>query len=144
MNAFNRGFMGLLALAWIAALGAAIWLVWDQSRLVEIDTSAIKLNFDLIADTQAEKILATIVASVLMLPALMLLGFEMKPARRRDMTAHTANDGDVRTMRGRIDSLEKDLANERSRNDVQRERNRADDRVAASSGNRRWHLFPRH
>jgi hypothetical protein len=143
MNAFNRGLIALLALAWIAVLGAAIWLVWDQSRLVEIDTSAIKLNFDLIADTRAEQILATIIAAVLMLPALLLLGFEMKPNRRRDIAAQTADEGDVRKMQGRIDSLERDLTNERARNEELRDRKRDDNRAAAT-GNRRWHLFPRH
>jgi hypothetical protein len=140
MNAFNRGFMGLLALGWIAVLGAAIWLVWDQSRLFEIDTSAIKLNFDLIADTQAEKVLATIIAGALMLPALLLLGFEMKPSRRRDTAVQTANGSDDRKMQNRIDSLERDLANERARNDNVRDR--GDKPV--TTGNRRWHLFPRH
>lgn len=146
MNAFNRGVIALLALAWVAVLGAAIWLVWDQSRLVEIDSSAIQLNFDLISDTQAERILATIIAAALMLPALLLLGFEMKPSRRRDMVLATANEGDVRKMQSRIDSLEKDLTEERARN--QNLRNRDNDRVpadrATSSSSRRWHLFPRH
>ncbi|MGE0060354.1 MAG: hypothetical protein AB7T32_20430 [Dehalococcoidia bacterium] len=146
MNAFNRGFIALLALAWVAVLGAAIWLVWDQARLVEIDSSAIKLNFDLIANRQAEQILATIIAAALMLPALMLLALEMKPSRRRDMVLATANEGDVRNMQSRIDTLEKDLTEERARNENLRHRD--NDRVEANrvtnGGSRRWHLFPRH
>jgi hypothetical protein len=143
MNAFNRAFVALLALGWVAALGAGIWLVWDQARLIEIESSSINLNFDLIANTQAEQILATIIASVLMLPAVMLLLFEMKPARRRDMVVQTANEGDVRKMQSRISSLEKDLAEERARGDNERVRD-ADRGDARPSGSRRWHLFPRH
>jgi hypothetical protein len=143
MNSFNRAFIALLALGWVAALGAAIWLVWDQSRLIDINSSSINLNFDIIADTQAEQILATIIAGAAMLPALMLLGFEMKPSRHRDMVDATANDGDSRRMQSRIDSLERDLSNERARNDNQRIRD-ADGTVHEKSGSRRWHLFPRH
>ncbi len=143
MNAFNRAFIALLALAWVAALGAAIWLVWDQSRLIEIDTSAVQLNFDLIATTQAEQILATIIAAALMLPALMLLAFEMKPSRRRDMVLATANEGDVRKMQSRIDSQEKDLAEERARSENLRTRDN-DQPTTATTGSRRWGLFPRH
>jgi len=142
MNAFNRAFMTLLSLAWIAALGAAIWLIWDQSRLIEVDTNAITLNFDLIANTQAEKILATIIAGALMLPALLLLGFEMKPSRRRDMVVQTASERDVRKMQSRQQSLEKDLMEERVRNENLRDRDAAP--AVSHSGSRRWHLFPRH
>jgi hypothetical protein len=139
MNSFNRGFIALLALGWIALLGAAIWLVWDQSRLIEITSSSVNLNFDIVADTQAEQILATIIAAALMLPALMLLAFEMKPSRSRDTA--TANEGDVHKMQSRIDSLEKDLTEERARNENLRRRDNGD----VSAGNsRRWHLFPRH
>jgi hypothetical protein len=143
MNSFNRGFIALLALGWIAALAAGIWLVWDQSRLIEITSSSVNLNFDIIADTQAEQILATIVAGALMLPALLLLALELKPGRRRDMAVAAANDGDSRKMQSRIDSLEKDLREERSRNESLRNRDVDRDRVPAD-GSRRWHLFPRH
>jgi hypothetical protein len=141
MNSFNRAFLALLALAWIAALGAAIWLVWDQSRIVDITSSSINLNFDIVADTQAEQILATIVAGALMLPALLLLAFELKPSRRGDVVAASAHEGDTKRMQSRIDSLEKDLKDERARNNNQRDRE-ADRTVPAD--NRRWHLFPRH
>jgi hypothetical protein len=141
MSSFNRGFIALLALGWIALLGAAIWLVWDQSRLVEITSSSVNLSFDIVADTRAEQILATIIAVALMLPALMLLAFEMKPSRGRDTVPATANEGDVHQMQSRIDTLEKDLTEERARNENLRRR----DNGGVSAGNsRRWHLFPRH
>jgi len=141
MNAFNRAFIALLALAWIAALGAAIWLIWDQSRVIDITSSSVNLNFDIIADTRAEQILATIVAAALMLPALMLLLLELKPSRRRD-EAYVANDRDNDRMQSRIDSLEKDLERERARNDDDRIRD-ADTRDAHPSGSRRFGIFPR-
>jgi hypothetical protein len=122
-------------------MGAAIWLVWDQSRVVEITSSSVNLNFDIVADTQAEQILATIVAAALMLPALMLLMFEMKPSRSHEMVLATANEGDVHKMQSRIDSLEKDLTEERSRNENLRRR---DDGSVNAGSSRRWHLFPRH
>lgn len=140
MNSFNRAFMTLLALAWVAAMGAGIWLVWDQARLIEITSNSVNLNFDIVANTQAEKILATIIAGALMLPALMLLAFETKPSRRPDMVLQTANEGDVRKMQSEMSSLEKDLTEERARNESLR--NREPDTSHTSS--RRWHLFPRH
>jgi hypothetical protein len=143
MNAFNRAFIAIMALAWIAVLGAAIWLVWDQSRVAEISSSSVNLNFDIIANTQAEKILATIIAGAAMLPALMLLALEMKPSRRRDMVVQTASERDVRKMQSHERELERDLAEERARNDNQRIRD-ADAKPVRSSNSRRWHLFPRH
>ena len=143
MNAFNRAFVALLALGWVAALGAAIWLVWDQSRVIEISSSSVNLNFDIIANTQAEQILATIIAAALMLPAIMLLAFELKPSRRHDMVLETASESDVRKMQSRIGTLEQDLAEERARNDDARLTD-ADGKPARTNGSRRWHLFPRH
>ncbi len=142
MNAFNRAFVGLLALGWVAALGAAVWLVWDQARVVDITSESVNLNFDIIANTQAEQILATIVAGTLMLPALMLLMFEMKPSRRRETAVQTADEGDVRKMQDRIDSLEKDLSEERGRNESLR-RDRTDDGTSRPHTGRRWGLFSR-
>ena len=145
MNSFNRAFIALLALAWVAALGAAIWLVWDQARLIDITSNSVNLNFDIIADTQAEKILATIVAGAAMLPALILLGLEMKPSRRRDVAAVGAqDDNETRRMQARIDSLERDLAAERGRKDDDRIRTHDTDVDRKETGSRRWHLFPRH
>ena len=142
MNAFNRAFIALLALAWVAVLGAAIWLIWDQSRVVEITSSSLNLNFDIIANTQAEKILATIIAGAAMLPALMLLLLEMKPSRRHDMVVQTASERDVRKMQSHERELDRDLAEERARNDDQRIRDA--DAKPVRSNSRRWHLFPRH
>lgn len=142
MNSVNRVFMTLLALAWVAAMGAGIWLVWDQARLIEITSNSVNLNFDIVANTQAEKILATIIAGALMLPALMLLAFETKPSRRPDMVLQTANEGDVRKMQSQMSSLEKDLAEERARNESLR--NRDTDKDVSHTSSRRWHLFPRH
>lgn len=142
MNAFNRGFLALLALAWIAALAGIIWLIWDQSRVLDITSSSVSLNFDVIADTQAEKILATIVAVALMLPALLLFVLELKPSRRSDAEVVRATDNNRGEMQSRIDSLEKDLKEERSRNESLRNRDR--DERPATSGHRGWHLFPRH
>jgi hypothetical protein len=144
MNAFNRAFIAVMALVWVAALGAAIWLIWDQARVAEISSSSVNLNFDIIANTQAERILATIIAGAAMLPALILLAFEMKPSRRRDMVAPTVSERDVRKMQSHERELERDLAEERARNDNQRIRDADAKPVRSSSGSRRWHLFPRH
>jgi hypothetical protein len=143
MNAFNRAFIALLALGWVAALGAAIWLVWDQGRLIEITSNSINLNFDIIADTQAEQILATIVAAALMLPALMLLMFEMKPSRRRETAAYS-NEAASRPAPARAETRDDDFTDERSRIDDARRRDNVDDRDERPGGSRRWHLFPRH
>jgi len=144
MNAFNRAFIAVMALAWVALLGAAIWLVWDQSRVAEISSSSVNLNFDIIASTQAEKILATIIAGAAMLPAMMLLAFEMKPSRRHDMVVQTASERDVRKMQSHERELERELAEERARNDNQRIRDADAKPVRSSSSSRKWHLFPRH
>ncbi len=141
MNAFNRAFIALLALAWVAVLGAAVWLVWDQARLVEIDTSSINLNFDIIADTQSEQILATIIAGALMLPALMLLAMELKPSRRREAAAYSASDRDRDRAPSRIDRRDDDLADERSRLD---DAHREADKDGRPRSSRRWNVFPRH
>jgi len=138
MNTFNRAFVGLLALGWIAALGAAIWLVWDQSRVVDLASSSVNLNFDIIADTQAERILATIAAAALMLPALFLLAFEMKPSRHRAATAEDSAEN--RRLQSRVETLERELKEERSRNVSPRD----DREVATAHGRSRWNLFPRH
>lgn len=137
MNAFNRAFIALLALAWVAVLGAAIWLIWDQSRIVELTSSSVNLNFDIIADTEAERMLATLAAGALMLPALMLLTFEIKPSGHRNVVTQSTSEGDVNKMQGRMASLEKDLAEERARNEGLRGRDRT------QSSGRRWHLFGR-
>lgn len=142
MNAFNRAFIALLALAWVAALGAAVWLIWDQARVLTIDSETIALNFDIIANTRAEQLLATIIAGALMLPALFLLALELKPTRRRDLVTATADEGDVRKMQARIDSLERDLAAERARSEEVRIR-QAEDGRPRPAATRRWHLFSR-
>jgi hypothetical protein len=121
MNVFNRGFLTLLALAWVAALAVGVWLVWDESRFVEVSNNALALNFDIFADTQAEKILATIIAVALMLPALGLLVLEMKPSHHREVA-----EGDTRHMQDRITTLERELAEERRRN---KDLRAGDDRV---------------
>jgi hypothetical protein len=66
----------------------------------------------------------------------------MKPSRRRDTAVQAASDGETRKLQARIDSLEKDLAAERARNDDARIGDAG--HKVSRSGNRRWHLFPRH
>jgi hypothetical protein len=147
MNVFNRGFLTLLALAWIAALAVGIWLVWDESRFVEISNNALSLNFDLFANTESERILATIIAVALMLPALGLLMLEMKPSRHREVA-----DSDSRRMQDRISTLERELGEERQRNkdlqaDNDRVRDTVEDRVRDRAdthhGRRSWNPFAR-
>lgn len=141
MNTFNRGLLAILALAWIAVLAAGIWMIWDQTRVIDISSNAVSLNFDIVANTQAERILGTIIAAALMFPALMLLLLELKPSRRRDMVVQTANESDVHKMQDRIGTLERDLAEERARNDNLRARGA--DTAPRHAGSRRWNLFSR-
>jgi len=169
MSVFNRSFMSLVALAWCAALALGAYLIWDQSRNLNFDGSWLQFHLDLILDTEAERILATLVAAALALPALLLLAMELTPAggarysrndRRRD-ESYGALQAKVDTLQKRLDDeqtrrrdVEKDfgreraLANDESRRNAEAVRSTAGRPVNAEerppqSRRRGWHLLPR-
>lgn len=154
MNAINRIFVAILALAWIALLGFIAYLVWNPGEFVEVSGSTVNARFDVLLETTAEQTLASIVIGLLMLPAVMLLLMEATVRDRRvgDATAEAklAHDRNKR-LEARVSELEKELESERKR-DADTVRRVADrdervdtyepdrERVTAS---RRWHLFGR-
>lgn len=115
MPAFNRFFIGVLALAWCAVLAVAIWLVWDQARFIEVNDGGVELMLDVTLE-RAEQILATIALGALALPALGLLFLETRRygPRHVPQVARPADDDRVARLQDRIDSLERRLAAERS------------------------------
>ncbi|MPZ49797.1 MAG: hypothetical protein GEU75_10980 [Dehalococcoidia bacterium] len=141
MNAFNRAIMSLLALAWIGVLAGILVLVWDEGLVVNFDQSYATLDFDVFANTQAEQILASIVLGALMLPALMLLLFEVKPSPSRRMD-------EVRYPRDEVPARA-----EASQHRIEGERRHTDaaltdeavnyrDRDEAAPRHRRWRFLP--
>jgi hypothetical protein len=165
MSIFNRTFMSLLALAWCAAMVTGLYLVWDQSRDIHVTGDFAHLNFDLIFDTQAEQILATIVICTLALPAFLLLAMEITPSAspvrydsKRDQR-YGALQAQNESLTKQLDEerrqrrdLEKDYGRERSYSRDEARRNAETVRSSAdrpagtedrpAQRQRRWHLLP--
>lgn len=169
MIVFNRSFVALLALAWCAALALGAYLIWDQSRNMNFERSWLQLHLDLIFETQAERILATIATAALALPALLLLAMELTPSggarysrgdRRRD-ESYGALQAKVDTLQKRLDDeqsrrrdVERDFGQERAMARDESRRNAEAVRTTAgrpatveesppNSRKRGWHLLPR-
>jgi hypothetical protein len=142
MNAFNRLFVSLIAIGWIALMVGAMVLIWNQGNAFEVTSSNLRIGWDIPAANSSEQTLATLVAALLMLPALMILMAELSLRDRRADAAVIA--GEVQRRNSELTdqnaSLVKQLETERGRNaDGAR---RAVDRVEPA-GPRRWHLFGR-
>jgi hypothetical protein len=113
----------VLALAWIGLLVLVGWLVWDQTRFLQVNDMGIDFRFDIVADTRAEQILATIVLAALAIPPLgmlMTLGMGVRGRNRRVReTAETrgavagASGERVARIEEHVEDLERRLANER-------------------------------
>jgi hypothetical protein len=108
MKPFNRGFAAFVALCWLAALAAVIYLMWAPDRTVDINGSHLRAAFA-ISLAGSDRILATLVALAAMLPALALIGLEARPEKRRD--AHdpavvAAGDERYRKLDERISALQ--------------------------------------
>jgi hypothetical protein len=126
MSGFNRAFMSLLLLAWCAALGGLMYLVWYQDRIVDLSNRVFRLNFDVITNSRSDQILATIVLGALMLPALLLLLMELKPSRRRvdvrdrerevaherEMPGEPVRDARYSELESRVETLQRRLDEE--------------------------------
>jgi hypothetical protein len=115
MSIFNRAFVALLALLWCVGIGAGIYLIWEQGRNLAIDGDWLQLDFDLIFETQAERILATIVAGALALPALLLLAMEMVPQGSGYSRADRRRAESYGGLEARVNDLQKSLDEERGR-----------------------------
>jgi hypothetical protein len=167
VNAVNRLFVAILALAWIGLLGFIAYLVWNPGEFVEVSGSTLNARFEVLLDTTAEQTLASIVIGLLMLPAVMLLLMEATVRDRRagnaTAEAKLAQERNKR-LEARVNDLERQLELERKRDgdtvsQVASREERVDtheprhdreervetyeprhDRVTAS---RRWHLFGR-
>jgi hypothetical protein len=142
MNAFNRLFVSLVAIGWIALMIGALVLIWNPGNALEVTSSNLRIGWDIPTANSSEQTLATIVAALLMLPAFMILMAEMSIRDRRADAAVIAGEMQRRNreLEDRNAALAKDLEKERERNaDAVR---RAADRVEPS-GPRRWHLFGR-
>jgi hypothetical protein len=159
MSVFNRSFLALLTLAWCAALALGAYLIWDQSRNINFDGSWLQFRLDLIFETQAERILATIATAALALPALLLLAMELTPSGARHSGSDRRRDESYGALQAKVDTLQKRLDDEQShRRDVEkdfgRERVNAET-VRSTAGQptategrppprrRGWHLLPR-
>ena len=110
MNAFNRVFLTMIALVWLAGLAGVLYLIWE-SRALSIDTENLVLNFEIVTASQAEQILATLIAAVLALPALALLLAEFRP--RRGQARETVAARDYDRLQERVDTLQQRLDTER-------------------------------
>src|SRR5688572_2180366 len=113
MNGFNRAFISLLALAWCALLGGALLMIWDLNREINWSSTNFRALFDVVTLTRSEQILGTIIAGALMLPAIMLLAFELKPSPRRDVRDPRRDD-----LEQRVEALQRQLEAERRQPDV--------------------------
>jgi hypothetical protein len=136
MNTFNRTFVALLALAWLAALAGVLYLVWEQSRTIDIDTQNLVFNFDVIMSGRAEKILASLILMALAIPALGLLAAEFLPRRARGDLQGMGDAHGYEQLQGRIDALQKQLDSQRQAQPVER----TEDREVTESREprRRW------
>jgi uncharacterized protein YlxW (UPF0749 family) len=154
MNAVNRLFIAVLALAWVGLMGFLVYLVWTPGEFIEINNTSMNTRFELLFDTTAEQTLASIVLGVLMLPAVMLLFMEatVRDTRARDVGAEVKLERDRnKQLQSRIEELEKQLESERKRDaDTVRRVADRDERVETHDANdgrvtpaRRWHLFGR-
>jgi hypothetical protein len=135
MAGFNRFCIILIALAWCAAIGVALWLVWDQSRFLEINDGGLEFRIDVTLE-RAEQILATIILVALGLPALAVMLMELRPSQPRYGPAQMDR---IEQLQRRIDSLERQLRQQ----PATPEPSASDDRREAMpppSSSRRWRL----
>jgi hypothetical protein len=154
VNAVNRFFVAILALGWIALMGAIAYLVWNPGEFVEISGSTLNARFEVLLDTTAEQTLASIVIGLLMLPAVMLLLMEATVHDRRA----GALSAEARTERDRSKQLESRVHDLEGQLDSERKRDAATVRTVAEreerapvyepehsrvTASRRWHLFGR-
>jgi hypothetical protein len=113
MTAFNRAFVSLIAIGWCALLAAGLLLVWEPSRVVDVDGSDLRLAFDIFTETRAEQILATIIIGGLMALGLGLLAFEIMPHRAGHTVDRSASDAHYRELQGRMEEMQKRLNEQR-------------------------------
>jgi hypothetical protein len=148
MRAFNRAFAILVAMLWIAAGAGILYLVWSPEDGINMDKSRMTamLSFSL---SNSDQILATIILVAVMLPALALLLFEMKPSRRREMVDSRvpASDDRYRELHQRIDELQRRVDDKAP---AERRAMSRGEPAAVSEGGyyeppkRRWSLLNRH
>lgn len=110
MGGLNRLIVVVFAFAWLAVLGLALWLVWDQSRFVEVNDGGIEFLFD-VTLARAEQILASIILGALALPPLAMLLMQLKRSRPRHIDQPAENDR-LAQLQAQIDSLERRLGRE--------------------------------
>jgi hypothetical protein len=135
MAGFNRFFVILVALAWCAAIGLALWLVWDQSRFLEINDGGLEFRLDATLE-QAEQILATIILVALALPAAAIMLMEMRPSQPRDGPAQTDR---IEHLQSRVDTLERQLRQQPAPTAAVASDDRRDE-MPPPSQSRRWRL----
>ena len=125
MTTFNRAFVALWTCLWCAGLAVGLLLVWDRALDISADSAWITGNFNLIFDTRAEQILATIILGALALPALLLLAMELVPQRGALDRGMRHRDESYGALQARVEGLEKRLSDERDlRKDTQRDAER--------------------
>ena len=154
MNAVNRTFVALIALAWLALMGLIAYLVWNPGQFIEVTGSTLNARFEVVLDTTAERTLASIVIGLLMVPAVMLLMIEATAFDRRagdlGIEAKLEHDRNMR-LQSRVSELEKQLESERRRaSEAPRPAAEREPSVATQDAGpgrltipRRWHLFGR-
>ena len=116
MRAFNRAFAIVVSLIWIAAFAVAIYLMWDSDKNLSIDRTRLQFLFD-IAVSGSDRILGTIIAVAAMVPALLLLAFELKPAGRGTAVRREPVPGDdsrYRELNQRIEELQRRIDDRRA------------------------------
>ena len=155
MAGINRLIVGLFALTWLAVLGLLGWLIWDQSRFVEITDLGLDFRLDIEAANQSDQILATIVLVALALPPLALLALQMRRSQdsrteRRMAELERRDHADERygRLESQITELERRLQSERETNrrletDIEQARPAVDSgarQTSESHRSRRWRL----
>jgi len=140
MNVFNRAFISLLALTWCALLAGLLYLVWEQVQSINVDNSAFTLSFDLLAETQAEKILATLVLAALMLPAAALLLMEVLVRGRGRRTALA--DGQSREREQRLEARVEQLQHRLDQQGSTQSARPAEAQTYDRGERRRWGFLP--
>ncbi len=142
MNTINRLFVSLIAIGWIALMVGALILIWNPGHAFQVTADHLRLGWDIPTANTSEQTLATIIAALLMLPALFVIIAEMTIRDRRNDAAVIAGEMQRRNreLEERNQSLARQLETERGRN-AEAVR-RSADRVEPA-GPRRWHLFGR-
>ncbi len=111
MNAFNRGFVVVVSLVWIAAWAGVAYLMWTPGRELSEANRYFQYLFD-VSVAGSDRILANLIAAVAIALGLGLMAAQAMPPSRRPKTAdifvHT-DEARYGELNRRIEDLQRRL-----------------------------------